>query len=109
MAAPCRRRRYGPTASCWHPPGSGRIRWSAWPAAGSTPGPDWTAAQRSRCCREGFLEDALFGCGAEEVEHEAADEFRVVGDGDVTESVEPAELRVGDKRQEAGGLHADQG
>jgi hypothetical protein len=27
-------------ASRWHPPGSGRIRWSAWPVDGSTPGAD---------------------------------------------------------------------
>jgi hypothetical protein len=37
MADPCRPRWCGPTASCWHLPGSGRIRWSAWPVDGSTP------------------------------------------------------------------------
>ena len=63
----------------------------------------------SRQCWEGFPQDALFGCGAEEIEDEAGDEFWVVGDGDVAEAVEPSELRVGDKREEAGRLHADQG
>jgi hypothetical protein len=57
----------------------------------------------------GFPQDAPFGCGVEEIEHEPGDEFWVVGDGDVSEAVEPSELRVGDKRQEAGRLHADQG
>lgn len=38
-----RPRRYGPTASCWHPPGPGRIHWSAWPVDGSTPRADQPA------------------------------------------------------------------
>ena len=42
------------------------------------------------------------GCGAEEIEHEPGDEFRVVGDGHVAEAVEPSELRVGNEREEAG-------
>lgn len=67
----------------------------------------WGLASRQRW--DGFPQDAPFGSGAEEIEDEPGDEFRVVGDGDVTEAVEPSELRVGDKREEAGRLHADQG
>jgi hypothetical protein len=52
--------------------------------------------------REGFPQDALFGCGVKEIEHEPGDEFWVVGDGDVAKAVEPPELRVGDKREKAG-------
>ena len=49
----------------------------------------------SRQCWDGFPQDAPFGSGVEEIEHEPGDEFWVVGDGDVTEAVEPPELRVG--------------
>jgi hypothetical protein len=63
----------------------------------------------SHRCWEGFPQDAPFRCGVKEIEHEPGDEVWVVGDGDVTEAVEPSELRVGYKREEAGRLHADQG
>lgn len=49
----------------------------------------------SHWCWEGFPQDVRFRCGVEEIEHEPGDEFRVVGDGDVAEAVEPSELRVG--------------
>jgi hypothetical protein len=40
MVGPCRFRRYGRRHRAGTPPGSGRIRWSAWPVDASTPGAD---------------------------------------------------------------------